>query len=56
MIDCDCLKGHKYTFATVPQQTRMLGSQLSFATIHKTKKQVSHMNYTLNLVIKLVSH
>jgi len=36
MMDCHCSKGRKCTFATVPQQALMLGSQLSFATVQGT--------------------
>jgi len=35
-MDCDCSKGRKFTFATVPQQALMLGLQLSFATVQGT--------------------
>ena len=36
MADCDCQKGRRCTIATLPQQSRMLGSQVSFATLHRT--------------------
>ena len=36
IVDCGCSKGRNCTFATVSQQARMLGSQLSFATLHRT--------------------